>query len=162
MLNHYRHILSQNHWKTDRTLLSENLADWLLTEDSLTAKLERHCSHFSVNLIQQKHTEQGEWLREVVLFGDDQPWVFAQTHFSTELMAMCGEAILQLNQTPLGYWLFSQQPQRITNEWLQDSHCGLYARRSIFHIQGAALTVSELFLAEFGFPQDSLGIVAEK
>ncbi|MDO4430842.1 MAG: chorismate lyase [Lonepinella koalarum] len=152
MLNDYRRILSQNLWKTDRTFLTENLADWLLTEDSLTAKLEQCYAKFTVSVLAEKWTDKDEWLREVILWGDGKALVFAQTYFSANLMSAYGNDILRLNQTPLGYWLFAKNPQRIQTQWQQDPMSNLYARRSHFQIDNADVIISELFLAEFDFP----------
>lgn len=152
MLDEYRRILLQNQWKIDRTFLAEHIADWLLTEESLTAKLARHCTQFGVSVEAENWTGKEEWLREVILYGDGQAWIFAQTTFSANLMSAYGEEILQLNQTPLGYWLFAKNPRRITTEWAQDLKSGLYARRSQFHLEKGNLTVSELFLENFEFP----------
>lgn len=156
MLDEYRRILSQNLWYSDRTFLPEKMADWLLTEESLTAKLERHCVQFRVKVIDEYLTNNADWRREVILSGDQREWIFAQTDFSKELMQFYGKEILQLREMPLGHWLFKQNPQRLNTEWCQDSRTGLYARRSVLKIDHGILRVSELFLAGFDFPDSTL------
>lgn len=152
MLNEYRRILSQNLWHSDRTFLSAKVADWLMTTESLTVKLERHCVQLRVKVIDEYFTNQRDWRREVILSGDQQQWIFAQTDFSKELMQSYSQDILQLREMPLGHWLFKQHPKRISTEWIQDPVTHLYARCSVFEINHHRLQVKELFLAEFDFP----------
>ena len=156
MLDDYRRILSQNLWHSDRTFLPEYVADWLLTEESLTAKLEQHCVQFRVKVVDEYFTNNADWRREVILNGDQREWIFAQTDFSKELMQYCGKEISQLREMPLGHWLFKQKPQRLSTEWCQDLRTGVYARRSVLKIDHGILRVSELFLAGFDFPDSTL------
>ncbi|PJG84710.1 chorismate--pyruvate lyase family protein [Conservatibacter flavescens] len=155
MLNieNYRQILTQNNWKTDRSFLPSAVAHWLLTQDSMTQKLQNICTDLNVIVINESWTSQQQWRREVLLQGDGKNWVFAQTDFSIALMKQFEQDIINLGEQPLGYWLFSQKLEREKLEWLLDERSGLYARRSILRINEAMLSVTELFLSDFSFKE---------
>ena len=91
------------------------------------------------------------WLREVVIYGNGTPWIFAQTRLPQGTVNAVAQEVLNLGDQPIGLWLFPQHPQRLSLEWRQDPQTGLYARRSTLLLNGYPLTIAELFLPEFSF-----------
>ena len=85
------------------------------------------------------------WCREVVLYGDGEPWVAARTLISKALFTHY-QSLSTLGDKPIGEWLFSLSAQRIGIQWAKDPESGLYARRSLFLVQEMPLLISELFL----------------
>ena len=90
------------------------------------------------------------WLREVMLFGNGVPWVFAQTLLPES--GACGAAagLTELGDEPIGPWLFARRTRRQSLQWRRDEG-GLYARRSMLLLEGSPLQISELFLPQFDF-----------
>lgn len=142
------------------------LRDWLLCNDSLTAKLKACCTQFSVELVGEE-SHQGEvtryWTREVLLYLDNVPWVFASTLIPEPLMQDADTGLQTLGNRPLGELLYSSkayQPGEI--EVARFKHCTrleqltqklgqtpdepLWGRRRYFHYQEQSLIVSEVFL----------------
>lgn len=154
------------------------LAPWLWDAGSLTAKLIRH-SHgqFRVQVLRQVRARAscGEvralgikpyhiaLIREVVLMGRGQPWVFARSVLPLSSLTGRLRRLRHQGSKPLGAFLFSQ-PQlkrspialsRISRhhayvpERLMNAE-PVWGRRSIFYIDQKPLLVSEVFLS--GFP----------
>lgn len=94
--------------------------DWLLDPGSLTAKLKRHSPNFAVQLLGQYEAgllaDEQIWLgqpqpcviREVILWCDDAPWVFARSVFPLQALAQQQLQLEQLGDRPLGEHLFKQ------------------------------------------------------
>lgn len=161
--------------------LPENLKRWLLDPNSLTARLKSHCQQFRVELLGQ-HIEscqeneavalipQGEQVlvREVLLFCDDKPQVFARSLLPLSSLTGDEQALANLGTQSLGQVLFNNPSlQRQTIEIAAfDSHSAvvkmaeqlalttdsktddgnLWGRRSIFVLEGKPLMVAEVFL----------------
>ncbi|WP_371187960.1 chorismate lyase [Thalassotalea maritima] len=152
------------------------LHDWLLDPSSLTARLSSHCQQFKVELLGQRiescqaheanaDIAEGEQVlvREVLLFCDQQPHVFARSLLP--LTSLTGEqrALANLGQQPLGQVLFNNPKLRrdvvqvaeiepshrvaqlATSLSLQVNH-NLWGRRSLFYIENKPLMVAEVFL----------------
>ncbi len=90
------------------------------------------------------------WLREVMLFGDGVPWVFAQTLLPESGACSAAAGLTELGDEPIGPWLFARRTRRQSLQWRRDE-CGLYARRSMLLLEGSPLQISELFLPQFDF-----------
>lgn len=157
-LNLYRTILSAPNWQTDSHPLSFSLQDWLCHQGSLTEKLQKICPRLRVELIQQgwQAVDSSQnfatyWQREVLLKGEQTPWIFAQTIVPSSTIENVAQPLLALGEQPIGLWLFPQNPARLSLEWRQDPHTELYARRSQLSLQGYPLEIRELFLAQFPF-----------
>ncbi|MGV6988570.1 chorismate--pyruvate lyase family protein [Testudinibacter sp. P80/BLE/0925] len=157
----YRTWLQSAVWQQGATALSATEQEWLLCAESLTAKLKRHCKLFQVELLHQGWQNelfsnesavlaknQRYWLREVFLYGDQQPWLFARTVIPEQLCIQF-PPLLALGDKPLGEFLFEQKFVRGELEWSKMD--GLAARRSVFSMQDSWLLVSELFLDDFGY-----------
>lgn len=154
----YRNLLAAKDWQITGENLPRNIAEWLLHTDSLTEKLQQICQLLQVDIVQQGWQDGGAtvsrrkmWRREVVLKGDGNAWIFAQTVLSEKTIETVAKEVLPLGDKPIGLWLFPQKPQRLTLEWRQDEKSGLYARRSQLLLKGYPLEIRELFLPKFSF-----------
>lgn len=151
------------------------LKNWLLDTGSLTEKLQSKCETFHLTLIGQKQADitseefqrvrapgqqlnPQEWqVREVLLWGDNQPWVFARSVIPKKI---CESDFLNLNTKPLGQLIFNDKrfkrmPFEVTKmcpskEFLAQLHIPsemkLWGRCSAFSFEDLKMTVSEIFL----------------
>lgn len=153
------------------------LRSWLMDQGSLTAKLVRASGgHFRVSVLSQellrpRPSEQwilglgaGRWalVREVVLWGEGRPWVFARSLVPLTSLSGRLRQLRHLQTRPLGGFLFSQPdlergaielscmppgrssvPARLQGEQV------LWGRRSVFRLDAKPLLVSEVFLPSF-------------
>ncbi|WP_293748619.1 chorismate lyase [uncultured Paraglaciecola sp.] len=151
------------------------LKNWLLNTDSLTQRLQSQCKSFHLTVIGQRQVEitleefqqvcapkqklnPQEWqVREVLLWGDNQPWVFARSIIPQSL---CESDFVNLNTKPLGQLLFNDKrfkrmPFEITHIYPSkafltklhiSSEMKLWGRRSAFSFEDLKMTVSEVFL----------------
>lgn len=157
------------------TVPSPCLKNWLLNTGSLTERLQSQCKSFHLTLLGQRQAEitleefqqvrapkqnfnPQEWqVREVLLWGDNQPWVFARSIIPQRL---CESDFVNLNTKPLGQLLFNdarfkRMPFEITSIhpskiFLAQLHISsdmkLWGRRSAFSFEDLKMTVSEVFL----------------
>lgn len=139
--------------------LSAPLLDWLLEEDSMTKRFERHCNQVTVEPLREgfiSATEVGDevvllppeqryWLREILLFGDGVPWLAGRT-IVPESTLNGPEAMLQdLGTRPLGRYLFSSST--LTRDFIEPGTIhSLWGRRSRLRLSGKPLLLTELFL----------------
>lgn len=166
-------------WQQETDKLSPPVAHWLTWENSLTVALQRHCERFQVNVLNEEwlSNKNGKnptseffpefcanspvWQRCVLLLGDDKPWIYAETFTPSAPLA---EKLQQLGDTPLGLWLFSQNPQRCDWGWRDfsmESHKIssnipalpiTFARFTRWQIDNEPLLIVEYFLTPFDFP----------
>ena len=169
---------------------SDQCREWLLNIESLTERLTQQCETFSVSLLGQHTNISGNAIaadelalvahdddtcqqlviREVVLQGDAQPWVFARSIFP---VALTQGALHEIGEQPLGKLLFNdprfqRQPfmvsfmppesafvqhlliqKIISAEVLAEhlrTHSGIWARRSVFTYLEHHILVNEVFL----------------
>ena len=173
--------------------LSEQLRSWLLDPNSLTARLKSHCQQFRVELLGQRieacQADEavalipcGEQVlvREVLLFCDDKPHVFARSLLPLASLTGAEQALANLGTQSLGQVLFnnpSLERQTIAvAEFDEHSAVGqlaqqlqhsalpqgkLWGRRSIFVLENKPLMVAEVFLPDAVAyqPQIDLGVV---
>lgn len=160
-LSFYRDFLDSLDWQGSGDFITPDVRQWVLHQESLTEKLREVCDNLSVRVIQQGWVEKSfrketalskVWLREVILEGDGSPWVFAQTILADDTIKNVAQYVLQLNDEPIGLWLFKQPVRRTSLIWQQDVCTGLYARCSEFDLRGYPLQIKELFLPDFLFP----------
>lgn len=154
-----------------------SLRSWLLDKGSLTAKLiELSRGNFHVQVVRQVYARPSRseaealgiaphslsLIREVVLMGHNQPWVFARSVLPVSSLTGKLRHLRKQGSRPLGAFLFSQ-PQLtrspialalinrhhnyVPAELIGDSP--VWGRRSIFYVDGQPLLVSEVFLPEF-------------
>lgn len=153
------------------------LQHWLTDPGSLTARLiAKSNGQFRVEIVRQFigranrnecqalgiHTCHRVLIREVILKGHNQPWVFARSLLP--LSSLSGELrhLRKQRNRPLGAFLFSQSHlvrSPIALAAIQRNHCYvpaalagpelLWGRRSVFSLDGKPLLVSEVFLPDF-------------
>jgi chorismate--pyruvate lyase len=146
-----------------RHQLPELLRPWLFAEGSLTRRLiAQSGGRFRVQVLAQRwqRPAAGEarllgmspaaraLVREVILFGDDRPWVYARSILPVATLTGDLRRLRRLQDSSLGALLFAylqlhRQPFEIacSND--------LWGRRSRFELGERALIVSEFFLPEF-------------
>lgn len=163
-------------WRHYRSAeLPPRLRPWLLDPGSLTRHLTQAAGGaFRVQRLRQawglpQLSEQrslglrsGEWalIREVILWGGDQPWVFARSVLPVRSLRGDLYRLRRLQERSLGTLLFSQ-PQlrrtpfelaRVDGLWLPAPLAApgtLWGRRSRFELGGRRLIVGEIFLPGF-------------
>lgn len=165
-------------WLKHPFFLPREFRGWLADHGSLTQRLRRCCRQFSVRpvrvgLIRPNRDEctpldlkadELAYVREVLLYCDGQPVVFAHSVVPANSLRGPWVAVSRLGSRPLGEALFSNP--RVTRGPLQyrgipvrhplASQTGragiavvgqsLWARRSLFSMQGHPLMVTEVFL----------------
>lgn len=154
--------------------LTAEQADWLLYEGSLTQRLKEVGGNFSVKLLGQQVLEPtpeekqrlnlncNVVVREVLLYCDKQPWVFARSLFSPSAEQASTLNLQQLGNQSLGESLFARSDlhcgdievaavggehpvAQLNQRWFQKSRT-LLGRRRMFSTAGEQLLVSEIFL----------------
>jgi chorismate--pyruvate lyase len=166
-----------SHWQNSNLcVLPEHLQSWLLDPNSLTARLKTHCHQFRVELLGQKieycqaheavaAIPVGEkvLVREVLLYCDDKPQVFARSLLPMSSLTGTEQALANLGSQSLGQVLFNNPSleRKIIEVATFDltSSVGLLARhlqlnmthtlwgrRSIFVLENKPLMVAEVFL----------------
>jgi chorismate--pyruvate lyase len=166
-----------SHWQnSDSCALPEHLQSWLLDPDSLTARLKTHCHQFRVELLGQKieHCQADEavaaipvgekvLVREVLLYCDDQPQVFARSLLPVSSLTGTEQALANLGTKSLGQVLFNNPS--LERKVIEVATFGLtssvgklarnlqltmtqtlWGRRSIFMLDNKPLMVAEVFL----------------
>ncbi|NMH59821.1 chorismate--pyruvate lyase family protein [Alteromonas ponticola] len=148
------------------------LKNWLLDTGSLTERLQSMSRHFALQKLgqaeQMLHKCEREWLskeevsrwyvREVVLFGDQQPWVFARSVIPHQLVE--GE-LANIGSQPLGKIIFNDQrftrskfqlckidSHQLTSLCAAQQHRTLWGRRSKFTFNDVNMLVAEVFLPQ--------------
>jgi len=156
---------------------SPALQDWLGDSGSLTARLiVQSEGDFNVQVVRQiigrpalneRHVLQMKQpalalIREVILFGRNEPWVFARSILPLASLTGSLRHLRKQDNRPLGAFLFSQphlQRSAIAVARISRDHAYiprdladdqlLWGRRSVFHLQQKPLLVSEVFLPAF-------------
>lgn len=156
-------------WQDARTLsLPAELAPWILEPASLTARLKRHCQQFRLQLLNERQSALPPFLqpllpgtvnaqlREVMLWCDDKPCVYAQSWLPQQTINQL-QPLADMGERPLGDYIFQQPGLRrgtieATELTLQGTltsvtqHGRCFARRSVFQMHGLPLLVAEVFL----------------
>ncbi|MCD1127019.1 chorismate lyase [Jinshanibacter sp. LJY008] len=152
-------------WKTrdwysaQNDSLSKPVAEWLLEENSMTSRCERYCRKVTVQPLfegyvsasalgkeqQELPADKRYWVREVFLFGDTIPWIWARTVVPEKTLSGPEQRLIELGDTPLGRYLFSQST--LERDYIQVSlHDSLWGRRSRLRLSGKPLLLTEIFL----------------
>jgi chorismate--pyruvate lyase len=114
-------VTLSNSWRNAQTYaLPENLRDWLLDPNSLTARLKSHCQHFRVELLGQRvepcHESEAVALiptgtqvliRDVLLYCNEQPHVFARSLLPLSSLTGAEQELATLGTQSLGQVLFN-------------------------------------------------------
>jgi len=134
--------------------IPEKVLFWIRDDQSLTQKLKKRYQDFKVEVYKQeeleiyKHeinqlgNEVNFIVREVYLYGDNQPIVFARSVIPKNAKT---NSIMRIGNKPLGEILFNdpnivREPMEIT------LHNDVWGRRSVFITKGSRILVSEFFL----------------
>lgn len=163
----YKPLLDDAKWQSPDHLGIEGteIGHWLLEQDSLSRRFQRHCEVFTVSLIEQVKIARTALtdderaligdadclMRKVILRGDDEPWVFARTLIPISTLTGQESDLEQLGEMPLGFRVFTDRSAR--RDALEVADVGtaespLWARRSRLWINEKPLLVAELFLAQ--------------
>lgn len=164
-------------WQNSTALqahLSSLEKTWLFNHDSLTKRLEM-LSEDTFSLLVLSQTKQRlrkdeckalnlpfpyqEYVREVILQGYQQPWVYARSIISSMSLENGGESLQNIGTKPLGSILFTKNqftrsPIEVTlypSSLLPSDYCSsnLWGRRSIFTGKKQTVLVHEIFLPAF-------------
>lgn len=150
------------------------LKDWLLDRGSLTRRLQRHSGgNFAVTVLQQGWArprrdeaqalgippQQYALVREVILHGRGQPWVYARSVLPLAALDGPLRFLRRLDNRPLGALLFGNPAIRrgpvVVQRWpqillplpLQQADApALWGRYSVFRHGKHGILVSEVFL----------------
>ncbi|GAA6134519.1 chorismate lyase [Oceaniserpentilla sp. 4NH20-0058] len=137
---------------------------WLLDAGSLTQNLKELApGRFSLSLIDRRfasptlsesnalhmNSRQDAYIREVALFIDQQPQIFARSIIPRRTLTGHERQLLTLKQKPLGEFLFTHKnmrrgPIEIKRGFLNGKP--VWARRSVFYVNHKPLLVCEYFL----------------
>lgn len=166
-------------WRGAALGCGADLTPWLRDHGSLTQRIQQRCTHFAVHGVRSGLAriasdesvllgiapQRLAYSREVFLYADDQPVVFAHSAFAREHLRSAWSAVRTLGNKPLGALLFAHplverkplhyQALRNTHPLYQravtvlsDPPHRLWARRSLFYLHDAPLLVTEVFLPE--------------
>ena len=166
-------------WCSDTLGCDQALAPWLHDKGSLTQRIQQRCNQFAVrkmhsglarialdeSALLKVAPQRFAYTRDVFLFADNQPVVFAHSVCAAQSLHSAWAAVTGLGNQPLGALLFAhplvkRQPLhykalRATHPLYQQAAkvlsnppSKLWARRSLFYLQGEALLVTEIFLPE--------------
>jgi chorismate--pyruvate lyase len=150
------------------------LRDWLRDRGSLTRRLQKASNnHFAVSVLKQRWERprldearalnipphQLVLIREVILYGCDQPWVYARSVLPQNILSGRLRFLRRLGNKPLGALLFSNPaikrepvvvqryaPSQLPPALRQQSEQPLWGRYSIFRYGENGILVSEIFL----------------
>ena len=170
------------HWQSYRRLpayaVPNRWRPWLLDRGSLTQRLvAASAGQFRVRILTQgiakpRRTEakalgiprqQLAVVREVILYGSNQPWVYARSVLPLSSLTGRLARLRKLDERPLGALLFADpsmrrgklelarvQPAKVAlPQELGIFDTSLWGRRSVFYIADKPLLVSEIFLPTF-------------
>ena len=154
------------------------LRSWLLDQGSLTQRLvDASHGNFRVEILKQcterprlselralnMNLSAKALVREVLLFGNNEPWVYARSILPLTTLVGPLRRFRKLDNRPLGALLFNDPTMRrgpmeiacITPansrlpEQVSQFAEPLWGRRSVFFLSGKPLLVSEIFLPTF-------------
>lgn len=146
-----------------RPQLPALLRPWLFAEESLTQRLvDASGGAFRVQLLTQRWQRPAlsearlldldpaalTLVREVILFGKGQPWVYGRSILPAQTLTGNLRRLRKLQDSSLGALLFSY-PQLQRRPFEITCSNGLWGRRSRFELGSRALIVSEFFLPDF-------------
>jgi chorismate lyase len=154
-----------------------DLARWLMDHGSLTQRIQQRCADFEVRGVNSRLARialdesallgiaplQLAYSREVFLFADGRPVVFAHSAFAHRHLRGAWSSVRTLGNKPLGALLFAHplvEREPLHYKSLRNTHPlhqravkllkeppqRLWARRSLFYLHDAPLLVTEVFL----------------
>lgn len=183
-MNRFGNHAFEPRWRIRRHLwqgmVPAEMACWLFDSGSLTARMIAACrGQFRVELISQgwqrpmlnealrlnMDPDRLALVRQVYLYCDDTPWVFARTVIPRTTLSGPQRHLANLGTRPLGAVLFAdphmrrdevevaciRSGQRIfhsATRVLRGPVDEIWGRRSVFYLDNKALLVNEVFLPE--------------
>jgi chorismate lyase len=156
--------------------LNDNLLNWLLDPSSLTTRLSQRCEHFRVEVLGQEIQscskeestsdilpEEQVLVREVLLYCDDMPQVFARSLLPLKSLTGEEQQLAHLGNQSLGQVLFSNKDlyrksieisafspssavSKLALQLELPPQTELWGRRSTFMLHDKPLMVAEVFL----------------
>jgi len=152
------------HWLSENGSMTRMLASvghMPLKVDVITSEQQvpNHQERLFLNIAPRKMA----YVREVIMYSDDKPWMFGRTIIPAATMNNAGGQLKLLGDKPLGKVLFHHnrncrqfiQVAQMSNShplypaFLKDVETSrLWARRSLFQFQQAPLLVQEVFLPD--------------
>jgi chorismate--pyruvate lyase len=164
-------------WRGSSLGCGPELAPWLRDRGSLTQRIQQRCTNFTVRNLHNGlarialdesaliglSPHQLAWSREVFLYADGLPVVFAHSALAAAHLRGVWSEVGTLGSKPLGALLFAHplverkplhyQALRSTHHLYRratalqhDPPHRLWARRSLFYLGDAPLLVTEVFL----------------
>ncbi len=159
-------------------MLSNKMSCWLFDPASLTSRLIAACDgQFRVRVMSQSwgtplfnelkrlemRSREVALIREVFLYCDDEPWVFARTVIPRSTLTGKQKYLANLGSRPLGAVLFADPNMRRdhfevacmrpgellydhANQLHTDKPDFIWGRRSAFYLSDKPLLVNEIFL----------------
>ena len=168
---------TDNFWRGSPLGCGSELAPWLRNRGSLTQRIQQRCSDFAVlnlrnglarialdeSALLGLAPHQLAWSREVFLYADGLPVVFAHSALAAAHLRGVWSEVRTLGSKPLGALLFAHplvERMPLHYQALRSKHRlyrraaalqhdlppKLWARRSLFHLGDAPLLVTEVFL----------------
>ena len=166
-------------WNAAAPGCEHDLARWLRDHGSLTRRIQERCTSFAVRNVYSGLArvaldesallgiapQQLAYVREVYLYADNRPVVFAHSVVAREHLYGTWAAVRSIGSKPLGAMLFAHplvERKPLHYKALRANHSlyqhaaavlsdppgRLWARRSLFHLHGAPLLVTEVFLPD--------------
>jgi len=171
--------MSDKFWNGTLLGCPAGLAPWLRDHGSLTQRIQQRCTRFAVRGVRSGLAriapdeaallgiapQHLAWSREVFLYADGQPVVFAHSACARQHLRGAWSAVGGLGNNPLGALLFAHplvERKPLHYKALRSAHPlyqraaavlgyppgRLWARRSLFYLRDAPLLVTEVFLPE--------------
>lgn len=170
---------SRLNWCPGKRCLTSRIPEvyryWLFDESSLTAKIIEACNgKFRVKVLSEERTtptpdeiqilglryRSHAIIRQVLLYCDEQPWVYARSVIPMTTLIGPLRRLSRLGSKPLGAVLFSNKrivrgdmevtilsSQHPNYKWTQqEGHKFIFGRRSVFSLYKKSVLVSEFFL----------------
>ena len=169
-MKQYLDIARQRHWYFEKhpanLLIPKKWQPWLFDKGSLTAMLMNYSNNnFYVKVLSQTwakpflHEQQAlgtskpqlSLIREVELYCNDQPVVFARSIIPRKATAGKGRILTNLGSKPLGHLLFKKARVRKRKREVAPisfNNKKLWARRTPYVFLGEEILITEFFLTE--------------
>ena len=134
--------------------IPEKVLFWIRDDQSLTQKLKKRYPDFRVEVHKQEEleiynheinllgNEKNFIVREVSLYGDNQPVVFARSVIPKNAKT---DSIMRIGNKPLGEILFTD-PNTLREPIEVTFQNDIWGRRSVFVMNNSRILVSEFFL----------------
>ena len=136
--------------------IPEKVLFWIRDDKSLTQKLKKRYPDFRVEVHKQEESaiynheinqignEENFIVREVSLYGNNQPVVFARSVIPKNTKT---DSIMKIGNKPLGEILFTD-PNILRESIEVTFHNDTWGRRSVFVLNNSRILVSEFFLKD--------------